>query len=89
MKIDFRKNFSRDIKRIKEQNILNQIKEVIETSENTSNLMNLKNIKQLTSEGKYFRIRIGDYRVGIKLEKDILVFVRFLHRKDIYRYFPS
>lgn len=88
MKIDFRKSFSKDIKKIKDKNILNQIKEVIEAVENTLNLMNLKNAKQLTSGGKYFRIRIGDYRVGIKLEKDIVVFVRFLHRKDIYKYFP-
>ena len=89
MKIDFRKSFSRDIKKIKTKNVLNQIKEAIAAVENTSNLVDLKNIKQLTSDGKYFRMRIGDYRLGIKLEKDIVVFVRFLHRKDIYRYFPS
>ncbi|MBF8276910.1 MAG: Plasmid stabilization system [Candidatus Brocadiaceae bacterium] len=89
MKIDFRKSFSRDIKKIKIKNVLNQIKEAIAAVENTSNLVDLKNIKQLTSDGKYFRMRIGDYRLGLKLEKDVVVFVRFLHRKDIYRYFPS
>ncbi len=73
MKIDFRKSFSRDIKKIKIKNVLNQIKEVIAAVENTSNLVDLKNIKQLTSDGKYFRMRIGDYRLGIKLEKDVVV----------------
>lgn len=36
----------------------------------------------------HFRSRIGDFRMGAKLEGDTLVFIRFLNRKDIYRYFP-
>jgi len=36
----------------------------------------------------YYRIRVSDYRIGIKIEGDILVFMRVLHRKEIYRYFP-
>jgi mRNA interferase RelE/StbE len=36
----------------------------------------------------YYRIRLGDYRVGLKIENNTVCFVRFLHRKDIYRYFP-
>jgi mRNA interferase RelE/StbE len=35
-----------------------------------------------------YSIRIGDYRIGLALEKDTLVFVRCLHRKEIYRFFP-
>ena len=33
-------------------------------------------------------MRIGDYRLGAALEGDALVLVRFLHRRDIYRFFP-
>lgn len=50
--------------------------------------MELKNVKQITSSEKYYRIRLGDYRIGIKFENDIVVFVRFLNRREIYRYFP-
>ena len=34
------------------------------------------------------RIRIGDYRLGIALERDVAILVRFLHRRDVYRFFP-
>jgi mRNA interferase RelE/StbE len=88
VKIDFKKSFSRDLKKINDRSILKKVKEIIDTIENTPNLMDMKNVKQLTSGGKYYRIRIGDYRIGIKLENEILVFVRFLHRREIYRYFP-
>ena len=30
----------------------------------------------------------GDYRIGIEVLEDRVIFVRILHRKDIYRYFP-
>ena len=88
MKIDFKKSFSRDLKKINDKDILKKVKAVIDTIENTPNLMEIKNVKQLTSGGKYYRIRVGDYRIGIKLENEIVVFVRFLHRREIYRYFP-
>ncbi len=88
MKTDFKKSFSRDLKRINDKNILNKVKEAIDMIENSPNLKELKNVKQLTSGKKYYRIRIGEYRMGIKLENGVIVFVRFLHRREIYRYFP-
>ncbi|MBP1468695.1 type II toxin-antitoxin system RelE/ParE family toxin [Candidatus Chloroploca sp. M-50] len=39
-------------------------------------------------EDPYYRIRIGDYRLGLFVEDDTITVVRFLHRRDIYRYFP-
>ena len=35
-----------------------------------------------------YRLKLGDYRIGLALENDIVVFVRFLDRKDIHKYFP-
>jgi mRNA interferase RelE/StbE len=39
--------------------------------------------------GKY-KIRIGQYRIGITIDKQekILVCNRIAHRKEIYRFFP-
>lgn len=37
----------------------------------------------------HFRIRIGEYRIGVVITGNTIVFERFLHRKDIYKYFPS
>jgi len=46
------------------------------------------NIKKLKGEGDYYRIRVGDYRIGMKVNDGVVSFVRILHRKEIYRYFP-
>jgi mRNA-degrading endonuclease RelE of RelBE toxin-antitoxin system len=45
-------------------------------------------IKALIGSGNRYRIRIGDYRVGIEINGDTLELFRVLHRKEFYRYFP-
>lgn len=42
----------------------------------------------MKAKGSYYRIRIGNYRLGLKQEQDTLTLLRFMHRKDIYTYFP-
>jgi mRNA interferase RelE/StbE len=50
--------------------------------------LDIANLKQLKAEGRYYRIRTGDCRIGITIEDDLVTFVRVLHRKEIYRFFP-
>lgn len=88
MRVDFKKSFTRDLKKIKDHNLLQQVRAAIEEVEAAPNLDLINNLKQLKGEREYFRIKIGNYRIGLKLENDIFIFIRFLHRKDIYRYFP-
>jgi mRNA interferase RelE/StbE len=42
----------------------------------------------MTGEGPYYRIRIGEYRLGIAAEDDEATLLRFLHRSEIYQFFP-
>ena len=88
MKIDFKSSFTKDLKKIKDKDLLQQLKEAIEEVELALNIQAVSNVKQLKGGGRYFRIRIGDYRIGLVKEDDTVAFVRFLHRKEIYRFFP-
>lgn len=88
MRVAFRKSFTRDLKKIRDNNLLQQVRAAIEEVEAAPNLNMISNLKQLKGEREYFRIKIGNYRIGLKLENDTFIFIRFLHRKDIYRYFP-
>lgn len=47
-------------------------------------------VQKLAGYQGYYRLRIGSYRIGIRLdfEERIVEFRRILHRKDIYREFP-
>lgn len=89
MKIRFEKSFERDLRKIKDKSILLKIRDIIEALENAKEIGEIKgNLKKLKSGKNQWRIKVGDYRIGLEIEKDTIIFVRILHRKDIYKYFP-
>jgi len=88
VKVVFRQSFERDLKKIKDRSMLDRVRQVIELIEAADNLQEMPNVKKLTGSKSFFRIRIGEYRIGIFLDADEVEFVRCLHRRDMYRYFP-
>lgn len=88
MKTAFKASFIKDLEKVRAQHLKTAVREIIEQIEQAESLQTLPNLKKLQGSNNYYRIRVGDYRVGITIENDSVTFVRFLHRKDIYRYFP-
>jgi mRNA interferase RelE/StbE len=88
MKVEFRESFAKDLRSVRDRTLFTRVKQVIESAEQARNLDEISNIRKLRSTEQYYRIRIGDYRIGLSADNDTLTFIRFLHRKDIYRYFP-
>jgi mRNA interferase RelE/StbE len=67
---------------------LHRVRDVIEEVERAKYATEVSNLKKIEGSANYFRIRLGNYRIGIVLERDSAILVRFLNRKDIYKYFP-
>lgn len=90
MKIDFTKSFVKDLKKNKtNKSLMKQVQTIIHEVENSHNIHGIRNIKKLKSYKKYYRIRTGDYRLGLIIENDVIHFVRLLHRSSIYHNFPT
>ena len=88
MRVTFRESFLRDLRAIKDKSALRRIREVIDSVEQVKQPADIPHLKKLKGQGQYYRIRIGEHRVGLQIEADTVTFVRVLNRKDIYRYFP-
>ncbi len=88
MKIVFEKKFLKDIVAIDNKRTKRAGEKIIEQAEKVENLNEISTLKKLKGYKNAYRIRVGDYRIGICIEQDTIEFVRFLHRKDIYKYFP-
>lgn len=88
MKVRFKESFARDLRTLQDKTLLGRIKALVEDVEKAKGLADVAGLKKLRGGGAFYRIRIGDYRVGLALEQDVVVFVRFLHRREVYRYFP-
>lgn len=88
MKTAFRKSFERDLKRVKDRSILRQVKQAIEEIEAAASLGEVGGVKKLSGARGFYRMRIGEVRIGIAVETSEVEFVRCLHRREIYRRFP-
>ncbi|PZX49405.1 type II toxin-antitoxin system RelE family toxin [Algoriphagus chordae] len=88
MKSRFLKSFSKDLDKISDQNDKDVILQVLFSCEKIISLSELKNVKKLSGFHDAYRIRVRNYRIGVFLEKNELVFARVAHRKDIYKIFP-
>jgi mRNA interferase RelE/StbE len=88
VKIEFRKSFEKDLSKIRDEDLLTRIRTVIEEVEAATDLLEVSSIKKLKAEKAHYRIRVGDYRIGLIMAEDVIDFVRVLHRKEMYRYFP-
>jgi len=84
MKVTFRKSFDRDLQALRsDPRLLARIREAIEAIEAAPTLQYVPGLQKLSGMPNYYRIRVGDYRIGLALEGDTIVFVHCLHRKDI------
>lgn len=89
MQVSYRKLFLKDLKKLKSQSIYERIKTLaFEILPNAVNLESLTNIKVMKGYPNRYRIRVGDYRIGIEVKGDEIEVMRVLHRREFYRYFP-
>ena len=88
MNTAFRESFEEDLAAITDAALLRRIRKVIEQVEGARIFQQIPNLKRLGATGKYYRIRVGDHRIGFVFQHGTVTFVRCLNRKEIYRYFP-
>ena len=88
MKTGFLKQFIRDTEKLSIQSVRNEIIKVIKNVKDSASPAGIRGLKKLSGCKNAFRIKIGDYRIGIFIEHDIVEFARVVHRKDIYKVFP-
>ena len=89
MEVKIDKSFQKEVKKIKDRAILRKIADSIINAQQAGNLNQIKRLKKLKGTTNEYRIRIKDYRLGIIITESAVEFIRCLHRKDIYKYFPK
>jgi mRNA-degrading endonuclease RelE of RelBE toxin-antitoxin system len=89
MQVKYREAFLRDLKKLKKQAIYQEVYEIVFTAlPQAKTLQDIPRCKALEGYPKRYRIRVGDYRIGLHLEGQTLQVMRVLHRREFYRYFP-
>jgi mRNA interferase RelE/StbE len=88
MKVAFRKSFTRDLEKVKDQAVLERVRQSILLAESADGPQHVEGLRKLSGTETFFKIGVGDYRIGVVIEGDVIEFVRCLPRRDLYRFFP-
>ena len=88
MQVEYRQLFLKDLKKLKKQPIYKRIFQLaFEIIPLAANLEVLSNIKAMKGYPHRYRIRVGDYRIGIEVQEDKVEIMPVLNRREFYRYF--
>ena len=88
MKVAYRKSFARDLRKIRDEKTLQRICLALEQVKAASSLQEIAHLSKISGTSGFYRIRIGDYRLGIAVDGDEVEFVRCMNQREIYRHFP-
>ena len=88
MEVVFTKRFSKQIDEISNNSLKSKLAQAVRNVMQASTLQEIANLKKLKGYSTAYRIRIGDYRIGLFIEEQVATFAYLAHRKDIYSRFP-
>ncbi|MFN8264111.1 MAG: type II toxin-antitoxin system RelE/ParE family toxin [Chitinophagales bacterium] len=89
MNVEITKDFEKQLRKLKNPTLTKYVATVVKNILDAKCITDINNIKKLVGHKDYFRIRIGDYRIGIYLDnKNTIWLSTIAHRKDIYTFFP-
>jgi len=87
--VQFEASFEKDLRRVKNhKKLLEQVRLTIEQMKAAPDPTAVAKLTRLKGYDSFYRIRLGNYRIGLEITGETAIFVRILHRRDIYRYFP-
>ena len=89
MIVRFDRAFSKSLDKLHDKQVKERLKTLIVSMEKAESIADLNSLKQMKGHSRFYRIRVGDYRVGFELTgyNEILL-ILVAHRKDIYKRFP-
>jgi mRNA interferase RelE/StbE len=86
----YAEEFVKDLKKLKSTPYYNPIKTLcFDQIPLLRSFAEIPSLNKLKGFDDYYRIRKGDFRIGIQINGSTMVFLRCLSRKDIYKYFPK
>jgi len=88
MKVAFSKDFKKQLASVRDKRLATAVSKVIRQVKNAESLTDIIGIKKLKGHSSAYRIRTGNYRIGIFINSSEVFFVHLDHRKDIYSKFP-
>ncbi len=81
-------SFFKDLSKIRNSEVFDEIENIFDLAHQCITPDTLPGFKALDQISGYGRIKVGDYRIGVKYSQKTIIFYRVRHRSIIYKIFP-
>lgn len=88
MRVKFERGFVRDLDRIRSKSLRLRVDRAVNELRSADSIEEIPGVVRLQGTANLFRIRIGDYRIGLERSSAGVTLIRFRHRSNFYRGFP-
>jgi mRNA interferase RelE/StbE len=88
-RVEYTKRFLKDLASLP-RDVQQRVEMIVFQELNSTNPFELGYLEKMTGYTSKYKIRVGDYRIGITMDKQTQAIIcqRIAHRRDIYRVFP-
>lgn len=91
MEVIIRKQYLKDLRKVP-KHIFTSADAVLDKLRSAENLnksgVDFTKMQCQKKDKEYYRIRLGDWRMGIELKTPSVIIITILHRSEIYKKFP-
>ena len=84
----YQNSFWRDVKKIIDPTLKEQVEHTLLSVKKAQSLKDIPRLKKMKGYKTHYRIKVGVYRIGVTIENNLVTFVAFGHRNNIYNFFP-
>lgn len=88
MKVEYRKKFLKELSQLPLNPRLDVEVFIFEILPEASTLTAIGKVEKMKGYKNFFKVRFGNYRLGLQLVDDIVIVEIIAHRKEIYKLFP-
>ncbi len=88
MQVEYRKKFLKQLADLS-ASVRTKIEQfVFEDLAQANSIFELGKIEKMQGYDGFYKVRFGDYRVGLIVKDDAVIVATVMHRKEIYKFFP-
>ena len=88
MKVIVIAKFSKRLMKLKNKELAEDVINLVEMLKSVNSLEDIPHLKKMKGHDSAYRIRLGDYRIGLFLDDDTLILEAIDTRQNIYKKWP-
>lgn len=88
MKVKYGKKFLKQLAAVPSDIRLKIESFVFEELVSTSSIYEMGKVEKMKGYDGFYKVRFGNYRLGLVIENEIVAVKIVMHRREIYKFFP-